>query len=74
MVGSNIVSGLTQGAIAVLLLSGNAEVWHLMALGALNGLSSAFFLPAAVEIVPETVRADAPVGERGYSASGLTRP
>jgi hypothetical protein len=55
MVGSNIVSGLTQGAIAVLLLSGHAQVWHLMALGALNGLSSAFFFPAAIGIVPETV-------------------
>jgi MFS family permease len=55
MVGSNIVSGLSQGAIAALLLSGHAQVWHLMALGALNGLSSAFFFPAAVGIVPETV-------------------
>jgi MFS family permease len=55
MVGSNIASGLTQGAIAVLLLTGHAQVWHLMALGALNGLSSAFFFPAAIGIVPETV-------------------
>jgi MFS family permease len=55
MVGSNIASGLTQGAIAMLLLTGHAQVWHLMALGALNGLSSAFFFPAAIGIVPETV-------------------
>jgi len=55
MVGSNIVSGLTQGAVAVLLFSGHAQVWQLMALVALNGLSSAFFLPAAIGIVPETV-------------------
>jgi MFS family permease len=55
MVMSNVVSGLSQGAIAVLLLSGHAQVWHLMALGAVNGTSSAFFFPAAVGIVPQTV-------------------
>ena len=55
MVISNVVSGLSQGAIAVLLLSGHAEVWHLAALGAINGTSSAFFFPAASGIVPQTV-------------------
>jgi MFS family permease len=55
MVVSNVVSGASQAAIAVLLLSGYAEVWHLMALGAINGLSSAFFFPAASGIVPQTV-------------------
>jgi MFS family permease len=55
MVTSNVASGASQGAIAVLLLTGRAQVWHLMALGAVNGLSSAFFFPAAVGIVPQTV-------------------
>jgi len=55
MVGSNIVSGLSQGAIAVLLLTGHAEIWQMMVLAAVNGLSSAFFFPAAVGIVPQTV-------------------
>ena len=55
MVYSNVVSGLSQGAIAVLLLTGQAEVWHLMALAAVNGLSAAFFFPAATGIVPQTV-------------------
>src|SRR4029453_17097402 len=32
-----------------------AEVWHLALLGAINGLSSAFFFPAAIGIVPQTV-------------------
>ena len=36
---------------AVLLLSGHAQVWHLAALGAINGLSAAFFFPAATGIV-----------------------
>lgn len=55
MVASNLASGLSQGAIAVLLLSGRAEVWHLVVLAAINGLSSAFFYPAAGGIVPQTV-------------------
>src|SRR5215204_1444393 len=55
MVASNLASGLSQGAIAVLLLSGRAEVWHLLVLVAINGLSSAFFFPAATGIVPQTV-------------------
>jgi MFS family permease len=55
MVGSNVVSGLSQGAIALLLLLGYAQVWQLMALAAVNGMSSAFFFPAAVGIVPQTV-------------------
>jgi len=55
MVGSNLVSGLSQAAIAALLLLGHAQIWQLMALGAVNGLSSAFFFPAAVGIVPQTV-------------------
>jgi MFS family permease len=55
MVASNLASGISQGAIAALLLAGQAEVWQLMALGAVNGLSSAFFFPAAIGIVPQTV-------------------
>jgi MFS family permease len=55
MVVSNIASGASQGAIAVLLLSGHAQVWQLIVLAAVNGLSAAFFFPAAVGIVPQTV-------------------
>ncbi|HMI99661.1 MAG TPA: MFS transporter [Gaiellaceae bacterium] len=55
MVTSNLVSGASQGAIAFLLLSGHAQIWHLMALAAVNGMSSAFFFPAATGIIPQTV-------------------
>jgi MFS family permease len=55
MVVSNVVSGVTQGAIALLLLLGDAQIWQLIALAALNGMSSAFFFPAASGIVPQTV-------------------
>jgi MFS family permease len=55
MVASNIASGASQGAIAILLLSGHAQIWQLIVLAAVNGLSAAFFFPAAVGIVPQTV-------------------
>ena len=55
MVVSNVISGVTQAAIAVLLLSGHAQIWQLIALAAVNGMSSAFFFPAASGIVPQTV-------------------
>jgi Major Facilitator Superfamily len=55
MVGSNLVSGLSQGAVAALLLAGHARIWELAALAALNGTSSAFFFPASTGIIPQTV-------------------
>jgi MFS family permease len=55
MVGSNVVSGLTQSAVAALLLAGHARIWQLAALAALNGTSTAFFFPASTGIIPQTV-------------------
>jgi predicted MFS family arabinose efflux permease len=55
MVGANLVSGLAQALTAVLLITDRAEVWHLAALAAVNGASSAFFFPASAGIVPQTV-------------------
>ncbi len=55
MVASSVASGATQAAVAALLLSGHAEVWHLALLGGLNGVSTAFFFPASAGIVPQTV-------------------
>jgi MFS family permease len=55
MVASNLVSGASQAGAAALLLAGHAQLWQLAALAALNGSSSAFFFPASVGIVPQTV-------------------
>ena len=55
MVTSNVASMATQGAVAALLLTGNAEVWQLVVLSALNGTVAAFFFPASQGIVPQTV-------------------
>ena len=55
MVGSNLISGASQAAIAALLFFGNAQIWELAALAAVNGASAAFFFPASAGIIPQTV-------------------
>jgi MFS family permease len=55
MVGSNLVSAGSQGAVAILLLTDVAELWHLIALQLVAGASSAFFFPASAGIVPQLV-------------------
>ena len=56
MVASSVASMTTQGILAALLLTGRAEMWQLIVIAALNGVSSAFFFPASQGIVPQTVR------------------
>lgn len=56
-----------QLATAALLLTGVAQVWHLAALQVLMGVSEAFFRPAYMGLVPQTVSA-----ERLPQANALT--
>jgi len=55
MVGANLVSCATQATVAALLFSGEAQVWQIAVLAALNGTAGAFFFPAASGIVPQIV-------------------
>jgi predicted MFS family arabinose efflux permease len=57
MMSANVVSAFAQASTAGLLITGTAEVWHLAALAAVNGGSSAFFFPASAGVVPQTVPA-----------------
>jgi MFS family permease len=58
MVASDAISGAAQAVTAALLLSGAAEIWHLLLLAVVRGSATAFFFPAAQGIVPQTVSAD----------------
>lgn len=58
LVGTNVIGGAAQAVAAVLLLSGNAEVWQLVILEAINGSAFALFYPADASIVPLTVSED----------------
>lgn len=55
---SNVVSGITQGTIAILVLTGVAELWMLAALSVVHGLSSAMSFPALASIMPQLVPKD----------------
>jgi MFS family permease len=54
---ANVISGATQAAVAALLITGAAEIWHLAALASLNGGATAFYFPASAGVVPQTVPA-----------------
>jgi MFS family permease len=58
MVASSLLSGATQGAVAVLLLTHHARIWELAALAATNGAASAFFFPASQGVMPQIVAED----------------
>jgi MFS family permease len=55
---SNTLSALTQGTVAYLILSGQAELWMIIALEAINGVTSSVSLPAMEGVVPQLVPRD----------------
>jgi MFS family permease len=57
MVVSDVVTGTAQAATAILVLTGSAELWHLIALQAIGGTAFAFFFPASTGLIPQTVEA-----------------
>ncbi|MEU4243817.1 MFS transporter [Actinoplanes sp. NPDC026619] len=58
MVGSSVAAGLTQGVVAVLVLTHSATIPLLIGLAAINGMVGALALPASASILPQTVPAD----------------
>ncbi|WP_016696867.1 MFS transporter [Actinoalloteichus spitiensis] len=70
-----LVSALTQGAAAALVITGTGEVGQLVAIEAVNGIAAAFALPATNGMVPQLLpstlwqRANALVG---FSRGGIT--
>ena len=55
MIVSSLVRLVTQTVLGVLLVSGSARIWELVALQAVHGAATAFFRPASTGIVPQTV-------------------
>jgi MFS family permease len=55
MLGSDIGRAVVQALTAVLVLSGAAELWHLIVLSAAYGALEAFFRPAAGGLIPALV-------------------
>jgi MFS family permease len=55
MLASDLTPCATQATTALLLASGTARLWQLLALQAAHGAAAAFFDPAATGLVPQTV-------------------
>ncbi|GAA1592162.1 MFS transporter [Kribbella hippodromi] len=58
LVAANLGGGLTQGAVAVVLITGHYDLLLIGALSAANGVLDAFTSPALRGLVPELVPAD----------------
>jgi MFS family permease len=58
MVGSDLASTAVRTTMGVLLVSGHAEVWQLIALQACGGAAVAFYSPASYGLVREVVPED----------------
>lgn len=52
---SNVASAATQGAIALLVLTGTAELWSLVVLSVVNGAVSAMSFPAMASVMQQLV-------------------
>ena len=57
MVGTDLVMAAAQAAVALLLLTDTAELWHLFVLQLVRGTANAFFFPASTGLVPKVVSA-----------------
>jgi MFS family permease len=55
MAAANVLQALTQGASAILILTGHARVWQLVVLAMAGGVGAGFYYPAAQGLLPQTV-------------------
>jgi MFS family permease len=79
LLAADVVRAVSQGLLALVLITGTAEIWHLAVLAAVGGGAQAFFGPASTAFVPDTVsagrlqQANALIGT-SESATGLFGP
>jgi MFS family permease len=71
MIGSDTANLLVRFMMGALLVSGHAQIWQLIALQAVGGAAVAFYSPASVGIVPETV--PAPLLQQANSFMSIAR-
>lgn len=71
MLTSDGVRAAVHGAIAVLLITGHAQLWQLVAQAVLYSFAGGFFLPASGALIPQTV--SAPRLQQANALMGLSR-
>lgn len=67
MIAADLLRLGSQAVLAVLLLTGSASLWQLVAAQVIHGIGTGLFMPAASAIVPDAVR-----GEAVWTIPGLT--
>ncbi len=55
---SNVLSAVTQGMVAWLIITGEADLWMILVLEVANGTVSALSFPAMASMVPQLVKRD----------------
>ncbi|HET7171117.1 MAG TPA: MFS transporter [Gaiellales bacterium] len=84
MVAADVIRFASQAALAALLFTGTAQLWHMLVLYAIHGACSGFFYPAVSALAPQLVPqsqlqqanalrwgADAAGGVAGPAAAGV---
>jgi MFS family permease len=65
MVAADLLQGAAQAASAVLILTGTARVWELLACAALRGTGLGFYYPASAGLLPQTI----PAGQQAQAVA-----
>jgi MFS family permease len=55
MVACDLLRAAAQAVVSTLLITGNAEIWHLIGLALVMGSAAAFFTPATTGLMPQIV-------------------
>jgi|SRR5215218_254022 len=55
VVATDLVRFVLHGLLAVLIVTGEVRIWHLLVIGVLFGSAEAFYRPAATGLLPQTV-------------------
>lgn len=71
MIAADVTRFAGQGMMAVLLLTGHASVWELMALQAVHGTAGAMFTPAVTGLIQQTV--PAPLRQAANALRGMSQ-
>jgi MFS family permease len=57
MVACDLFRAASQAVVSTLLITGNAQIWHLIGLALVMGSAAAFFTPASTGLMPQIVSA-----------------
>ncbi|MEP6469372.1 MAG: MFS transporter [Chloroflexota bacterium] len=55
MVACDLLRAAAQAVVSTLLITGNAEIWHLIGLALVMGSAAAFFTPASTGLMPQII-------------------